>query len=202
MSARDHHPDADTPAHPLAVGASRHVGPPLDVSTLASMSLAELRALWTVHMGRAKPPAQKRILMAELAWRFQERVHGGLDAQTARLLNAAVRAAVNKHRMPSSAKSVEPSLRPVAARRSPSVTLARRALGKLPDATRLVRTWPPGSRTTHEVLVLEGGKSFQYRGKTYKSLSEVARTITGTRWSGPRFFGLPARAADGNGGAQ
>lgn len=202
MPARVHHSDNDTPAQPRAVGVSRHVDPPLDVSTLASMSLAELRSLWSVHMGRAKPPAQKRILMAELAWRFQERAHGGLDAQTARLLNTAVRAAVNKHRTPSSAKSAGCSPRPVAAaRRSPTVTLARKALGKLPDATRLVRTWPPGSRTTHEVLVLEGGKSFQYQGKTYKSLSEVARTITGTRWSGPRFFGLPARAADGKGGA-
>jgi hypothetical protein len=57
--------------------------------------------------------------------------------------------------------------------------------------TRLVREW---QGTTHEVVVTpEGG--FQYRGQTYKSLSQVARTITGVRWNGPRFFGLrPAKA--------
>jgi hypothetical protein len=43
------------------------------------------------------------------------------------------------------------------------------------------------------VEVLEGGKSFRYRGEEFKSLSEIARLITGARWSGPRFFGLTNR---------
>jgi hypothetical protein len=70
----------------------------------------------------------------------------------------------------------------------------------LPSATRLVRTW---HGTRHEVLVVDGGKGFKYKDQTYSSLSEVAREITGSRWSGPRFFGLrtgtaamaPARAS-------
>jgi len=49
----------------------------------------------------------------------------------------------------------------------------------------LVREW---RRISHQVSVLE--KGFRFRGKRYRSLSEVAREITGTRWSGPLFFGL------------
>lgn len=56
---------------------------------------------------------------------------------------------------------------------------------KLTAGTRLCREWQ-GRR--HEVDVLETG--FRYRGSTYRSLSEVARAITGTRWNGLRFFGL------------
>ena len=56
---------------------------------------------------------------------------------------------------------------------------------RLAPGTRLAREWQ-GRR--HEVDVLEGG--FRYAGQDYRSLSEVARTITGTRWNGLRFFGL------------
>jgi hypothetical protein len=56
--------------------------------------------------------------------------------------------------------------------------------------TRLVRTW---GNAKHEVIVLKDG--FAYRGKAYGSLSEIARLITGARWSGPRFFGLKSSEA-------
>jgi hypothetical protein len=59
--------------------------------------------------------------------------------------------------------------------------------GALKSGTRLYRSW---QGVTHEVLVIEGG--FSWRGTSYSSLSEVARAITGTRWSGPRFFGVKA----------
>jgi hypothetical protein len=55
----------------------------------------------------------------------------------------------------------------------------------------LIRVW---HGTTHQVTTLKDG--IQYRGRRYHSLSEVARAITGTRWSGPRFFGLKAGARD------
>ena len=54
--------------------------------------------------------------------------------------------------------------------------------------TRLLREWRDD---THEVIVCD--RSYSYRGQTYTSLSEIARLITGTRWSGPRFFGLKSR---------
>lgn len=68
--------------------------------------------------------------------------------------------------------------------RRTSLKVARRKPGLQPG-TRLVRDWR-GSR--HEIDVVDGG--FAHEGTTYASLSEVARAITGTRWSGPRFFGL------------
>jgi hypothetical protein len=61
------------------------------------------------------------------------------------------------------------------------------SLGTLKAGTRLYRSW---RGVTQEVLVLESG--YSWRDKSYASLSEVARAITGTRWSGPRFFGLQA----------
>lgn len=65
----------------------------LDLARLPRMSAEELRRVWTQHIGRRAPPAQKRLLIRELAWRVQERSLGGLDAETARLLKAAMRAA-------------------------------------------------------------------------------------------------------------
>lgn len=63
------------------------------------------------------------------------------------------------------------------------------ALSKLPSrGTRLVRAW---HGTRHEVEVLEDG--YLWRGARHRSLSAIARAITGTKWSGPRFFGLVAR---------
>ena len=58
---------------------------------------------------------------------------------------------------------------------------------RLKLGTRLVRTW---KGEAHPVRVVERG--FEYKGKRYASLSEIARLITGTRWSGPAFFGLRA----------
>ncbi len=61
------------------------------------------------------------------------------------------------------------------------------SLGAIKAGTRLYRSW---RGVTQEVLVLESG--YSWRSKSYASLSQVARAITGTRWSGPRFFGLQA----------
>ena len=69
--------------------------------------------------------------------------------------------------------------------------LARERANSSPRAlkagTRLYRTW---RGVTQEILVLDSG--YSWRGMNYASLSEVARAITGTRWSGPRFFALQA----------
>lgn len=64
----------------------------------------------------------------------------------------------------------------------------------LKAGTILIREW---RGVEHRVLVLDGG--FEHRGTRYKSLTQVARAITGTRWSGPRFFGLDVAAATSNG---
>lgn len=63
----------------------------------------------------------------------------------------------------------------------------------LPAAARIVREW---GGVRHEVTVVENGRAYRYRDRTYKSLTEVARAITGTHQSGPRFFGLVTRVGE------
>lgn len=78
--------------------------------------------------------------------------------------------------------------RVVSALKRESTTVAREPRDQvLKPGTRLVRVW---HGTTHQVLVLESG--FEVDGRRFESLSAIARQITGTRWSGPRFFGLDA----------
>ncbi len=100
------------------------------------------------------------LLVRALAYRMQEQALGGLDRATRRRLE---RATEN-----------------VAAGRTPAPTGP-----KIKPGTRLLREW---QGKVHEVIVLEEG--VEYRGDSWPSLSAVAREITGTRWSGPRFFGL------------
>lgn len=172
--------------------------PPLDISALPGLPLERLRELWPLHMGKDPCPGPRRVIVRELAWRHQERLHGGLDAHTRRLLDAAIREA-RKRRVAPGGSPGGPA-KPAPRRASPSATPARRTLERVPEGARLVRAWPPGSKTVHEVTVLDAGKRFRYLDREYASLSEIARLITGTRWSGPRFFGLASRAAAAGGG--
>jgi len=71
--------------------------------------------------------------------------------------------------------------------------LARR----IKPGSELVRTW---NRHTHRIVVLASG--FAYKGRTYRSLSEIAFAITGTKWNGPRFFGLRRSSNDESGGGR
>lgn len=160
-----------------------------DVRHLLRMRIGELRRLWTELFGpRSTPPTQKFVLTREIAWRLQVEKSGDLDAVTRRLLKAAMRDAVAA-RSAISTRATQPEAP------TPGRTRPRRSAvsGTLPTASRLVRTW--GGRV-HEVEILDAGKAFRYRGQQYKSLSEIARVITGSRWSGPRFFGLADRRKD------
>ena len=102
----------------------------------------------------------RSLLLRALAYRMQEQVLGGLDRTTLRRLERAAK--------------------DLAAGRKPSSPVP-----KIKPGTRLLREW---QGVVHEVVILE--KTVQYRDKDWPSLSAVAREITGTRWSGPRFFGL------------
>jgi hypothetical protein len=142
-----------------------------DLSRLPAMPMSKLRRLWAEHIGR-DPPSPKCVLARELAWRLQAGTYGGMDTSTLRLLRAAMRTASTKGR---------------ASARGTELPVSRKRTSSAPANSRLVRTWR-GRR--HEVVLLGGGRGFEYLGDTYRSLSEVARKITGARWSGPRFFGL------------
>jgi hypothetical protein len=174
--------------------------PEIDLTRLPSLPLRELQDLWQMHFRTSQPPPKRRLLVRELAYHVQSQRFGGIDADTRRRLDAAVRAAKQP-----SAKSERPRKKdaachpydsevnsasgglasPRAARRERPAP--RPAAPVLPAAAILVRVWN-GRR--HEVTVVEGGRAFVYKGTTYRSLTAVARAITGTEWSGPRFFGL------------
>ena len=148
----------------------------MDPSTLAeladldALTVSSLRERWADLGLRGDPPHFKQALVRGIAWHIQSRGVGGLDTETRRRLKSAVRAA--------------PSARSAA---SPSKPHKRRRSIDLRTGTTLTRTWRGRS---HEVTVLDNGARFRYRDTEYASLSEIAREITGARWSGPRFFGL------------
>lgn len=180
-----------TSAHSARPSRASNHRAPLDLTTLPQLPLDRLRDLWSQHLGRSEAPAQKRVLLRELAWRVQARHLGGLDARTRRLLGQAVRnsqrAGVNRGAeiesdKPSGAMAVADGARK-------SRRVVRQPAPTMPASTRLIRVW---GNERHEVYVLEDGR-FRYRQKIFRTLSEIARAITGTRWSGPRFFGLTNR---------
>jgi Protein of unknown function (DUF2924) len=141
------------------------------LASLPELSLDNLRRAWSERL-KTPPPALRSVglLRQLLAWQLQEREFGGLDNSTERILAKAAGTI-------ESSGPYEP--RP-ALQLSPGVEITREWKGVM-----------------HKVVVNDEG--FLYLDKQYGSLSEVARFITGTRWSGPRFFGLeqkPSRKPD------
>jgi hypothetical protein len=132
------------------------------VKALPQMTREQLLAAWQQHFGKPAPPGVRReLLVPMIAYRIQENAYGGLPESTrAKLREIAL--------------SLEGNRKPHAM-----------LLQRYKPGTRLIREW--GGRR-HEVRILE--KGFEYQGKHYDSLSVIARTITGTPWSGPVFFGL------------
>jgi hypothetical protein len=133
----------------------------------AAASLDDLRAEWQRLYRQEAPKISRDLLTLGIAYRRQELEHGGLGKATIRKL-----------------KTVAKSLRETG-RVGPSPGLS------LKPGARLVREW---NGRTHTVTATENG--FDYAGKQFSSLTKIARTITGTRWSGPRFFGLKAKSKD------
>jgi len=143
-----------------------------EISGLSRLGIEELRGRWTATYGKSPSPEIGRsFLIRAIAYRLQERAYGGLKPSTRRLL-----AEVKDETAKAS---------------SPTATEIRKAQ----SGTILVREWQGNA---HRVTMLDDGVSFN--GKHYRSLSEVAREITGSRWSGPRFFGL-REARENNHGA-
>jgi Protein of unknown function (DUF2924) len=144
-----------------------------EIASLSKLDTDELRARWKAMFGN--PPSRdisRSFLVRAIAYRLQEKAFGGLKPSTRRLLAEFI-----DDRADGSA---------VAAGRSRLVQ---------PGAM-LVREW---RGISHQVSVLE--KGFSFRGKRYRSLSEVAREITGTRWSAPLFFGLKQSHEESGDGA-
>jgi len=141
---------------------------------LKQLKPEELRKRWQAVFGSNPPPKIRSSLMIQaLARRMQEKAFGGLKPSTQRLLQKVAQDA---------------------GARSKAQTTGKKA--QLRAGTVLVREW---HGTKHQVSVLKDG--FVYRSKRYGSLSQIARTITGTQWSGPLFFGLKSRTEQSRGAA-
>ncbi|WP_297479107.1 DUF2924 domain-containing protein [Ferrovum sp.] len=138
------------------------------ISALSRMPIAELWTIWDRYF-KSRPANPNRVFIeSRVAYKLQEEVLGGLSPATRQRLEAI------------GAKHSKIKLR-----------ASPRELNFAPG-TLLLREW--GERE-HKVLVTAEGL-FEYEGRPFKSLTAVARQITGTHWSGPLFFGL------GNGGAK
>src|SRR5580700_2884499 len=137
-----------------------------EIEGLRTLNREQLNQRWRELSAAERPPrVSGELLIKALAYRLQENALGGLKSATRRLLESWGR------------KNAEPSL--------PTQPVKPR----LTAGTVLVREW---HGTTHRVTVIDDG--FRFESKRYRSLSEVARMITGSRWSGPLFFGLKATA--------
>jgi hypothetical protein len=138
-----------------------------DIAHLRGLDLRGIRSRWQGVFGRAAPAHLTRhLLFAVLAYRLQADCFGDLDHATRQVLDRTV------------AKEAEPAM----AARLASFDQKRT---ELTPGTVLVREW---DRQSQRVMVMADG--FAWNGQTYDSLSKVAFAITGTKWNGPRFFGL------------
>lgn len=135
------------------------------LNALHGKPAAELKSLWKELYGTEPPPFNKVYFIKRLAYRIQELVYG-VDSRT---LEKRLETYARQHM----------DIQGVVIKR-PKTSNDRPIAG-----TRLMREY---DGEEHHVTVLHHG--FDYRGRRYKSLSAIARTITGTQWSGPVFFGL------------
>jgi hypothetical protein len=131
------------------------------LEALPALSPAELRSEWR-RLYRSQPPRLSRdLLIRAIAYRMQELRYGGLS------------------------KTIKRKLVTLATTPQSDGEIAPEPVQKISRGARLVREW---NGRTHTVTVQEEG--FRYAGRSYRSLTAIAREITGAHWSGPRFFGL------------
>jgi hypothetical protein len=153
--------EADLPEGKVTAGAVGDLEVSRRLEALRDLSPDELRKKWR-RLYRSQPPRLSRdLLVRAIAYRIQELRYGRLSKATSRKL-----AALGQTR----------------GSRAQTATNGAQRIGA---GVRLVREW---NGRTHTVMVEEEG--FSYVGRSYRSLTAIAREITGARWSGPRFFGL------------
>jgi hypothetical protein len=159
------------------------------VAALGDLSRDELATRWHRVYGCAVPKTVKRgLLERAAAWHLQSNALGGLSPEGKRNLRKAVRALEQRIVDEGSRQGGEvPGIASMATVPKPAPVHQRVVASKvaMSSGTRLLREW---NGRQHIVEVVEDG--YLLDGKTYRSLSAVAKRITGAHWSGPRFFGL------------
>ena len=145
-----------------------------EIAHLRDLDLKGLRTRWK-GVFRGPPPDHlpKHLLVGMLAYRMQAEAYGDLDSATIRLLRQIGAGGANIDAVGLTAEHEQ-----------------RRA--SLKPGTILMREW---NSQPHRVMVVDAG--FAWNGKTYDSLSKIAFAITGTKWNGPRFFGLRDKPPSG-----
>ena len=139
------------------------------LAALRKMSVVELKQRWKTLFGTPAPNNSRSYLEVRLGNRIQELMLGGLSRDTRRVLDLLVKELDGKNT------------------RKAIMTDPRKPI----PGTRLLREWDGAE---HSVTVLRDG--FDWQGRKFKSLSAVARAITGTQWNGYRFFGLREAGRD------
>jgi hypothetical protein len=135
-----------------------------EIARLDGLALQQLRQVWRQRLGPPPQHISTELTRRRLAYGLQVKVYGGLKPEIRRRLKQLYKTfKADPHHTPSSNLGLKPGLL-------------------------LTREW---NGTEHRVTVLE--KGFEYRDEKYRSLSQVARRIAGSRWSGPAFFGLKRR---------
>lgn len=155
-------------ARPTANGrlVDRDVETKLD--QLASLPISTLRVRYRELFRSEPPPAfGPDLLRRSIAQQIQEKAYGGLSREAKKLLGHLVRS--------------------MASGKTGRLEVPQR----IKAGSELVRVW---NDQTHKVTVL--AKGFGYQGEVFTSLSEIANRITGTRWNGPKFFGLRTRSKE------
>jgi hypothetical protein len=133
------------------------------LAALQRMSVNELKAKWEELFATGAPNNSRAFLEVRIANRIQELTYGGLSRETRRALDVLadeIEGKIDRKRMADDSRNPSPG-------------------------TKLIREW---NGTEHTVTVL--GDSYAWDGRKYRSLSAVAKAITGTNWNGFRFFGL------------
>lgn len=139
------------------------ISPGERLDALPTMRPAQLRALWRDVWRQLAPDIGPSLLRFGIAWKIQARVHGDLPVHVRREIDAVL----TRLRRGEPAAPSRPSLRPGA---------------------RLIREW---QGRTYAVIVVDRG--YEYDGRQFRSLTQVATAITGTHQSGLNFFGLKPR---------
>jgi Protein of unknown function (DUF2924) len=142
-----------------------------EIAHLRGLELGGLRARWQSVFQRPAPAHLTRhLLFTVIAYRLQVDRFGDLDRETKQVLDRTV------------AKEAGPAM-------SARLASFDQKRTELTPGTVLVREW---DRQSQRVMVMADG--FAWNGQTYDSLSKIAFAITGTKWNGPRFFGIRAKA--------
>jgi len=139
---------------------------PARLAALKTASLPELKAQWRELFGTEPPGYNRRFLESRLAYRIQELAYGGLKPETVKRLEALGKEFAERN---ITRRRIRHDVTPIA-------------------GTRLVREW---QGVEHTVTVLTEG--YEWQGRPYRSLSAIARAITGTRWNGLVFFGIKSQ---------